>query len=492
MLEKLTHILFSSRVLLPDLLFGVVFLVIVAAIAFSQKFDAERTYVLFNVLIISVLISLGFVFYAFFGFYTQYLESGSVLFGKLIYLDSIGLYFKLIIFIASVSVLIHVWVVGYKVVGEFYAIFVALVWGLFIMTMTTNWLMLYVSLEMVSVCSYILVVFNKGKDNSEAGIKYLLFGASSSAIMLYGISLLYGMTGSLNFVGQEFATLLGQNPSWIVQITVFMTIGGLLFKLSAVPFHSWTPDVYEATPTPIVAFLSIAPKAAVIIVLIRLFGSLNIDFRMIMAIIIMASITIGNFSALWQTNTKRMLGYSTIAHAGFMLVGLLATNTIGIQSTIFYITTYLFITLAAFLLIDLLALKTESYELESLQGLGQENIFLGLAAVIIMIALVGLPPTVGFTGKLLLFTALWGSYQTSGSNMLLVVLIFGLLNSAISMFYYIKIPYYMIFKESKIGVRRSHIGFIRNGFLLIFLFFIIYLFLSPSGLINLIESLKLA
>ncbi|MDZ7933864.1 MAG: NADH-quinone oxidoreductase subunit N [Emticicia sp.] len=335
MLEKLSHILFSSRVLLPDLLFGVVFLVIVAAIAFSQKLDTERTYVLFNVLIISVLISMCFVFYAFFGFYKQYFESGSVLFGQLIYLDSVSLFFKLIISVASVAVLIHVWVVGYKVVGEFYAIFMALVWGLFIMTMTTNWLMLYVSLEMVSICSYILVVFNKGKANSEAGIKYLLFGATSSAIMLYGISLLYGMTGTLNFVGQEFATFLGQNPTWIAQIAIFMAVGGLLFKLSAVPFHSWTPDVYEATPTPIVAFLSIAPKAAVVLVLIRLFSSLSIDFRMIMAVVIMASITIGNFSALWQTNTKRMLGYSTIAHAGFMLVGLLATNIIGIQASSF-------------------------------------------------------------------------------------------------------------------------------------------------------------
>lgn len=492
MLEKLSHILFSSRLLLPDLLFGVVFLVIVATITFSQKLDVERTYRLFNMLIITVLISSGLLFYALFEFYKQDFESVSVLFGQLIYLDSISLFFKIIISIASVAVLIHVWVLGYKVVGEFYAIFMALVWGLFIMTMTTNWLMLYVSLELVSICSYILVVFNKEKDNSEAGIKYLLIGATSSAIMLYGISLLYGMTGTLNFVGQEFATFLSQNPTWIVQIAVFMTIGGLLFKLSAVPFHSWTPDVYEATPTPIVAFLSIAPKAAVILVLIRLFSSLSIDFRMIMAIIIMASITIGNFSALWQTNTKRMLGYSTIAHAGFMLVGLLATNPIGIQSTIFYITTYLFITLGAFLLIDLLALKTESYELESLRGLGQQNIFLGLAAVIIMIALVGLPPTVGFTGKLLLFTALWESYQSSGSNMLLVVLIFGLLNTAISIFYYIKVPYYMILKEPKIGVRYYPIGFIRNGFLLIFLFFIIYFFMSPSGLINLIESLKLA
>lgn len=489
MLEKLSHILFSSRVLLPDLLFGVVFLVIVAAIAFSKHLDSENTYVLFNVLIISVLISIGFVFYAFFGFYKQYFESGSVLFGELIYLDDKSLYFKILITISAVAVLLHLWVVGYKVVGEFYAIFMALVWGLYIMTMTTNWLMLYVSLEMVSICSYILVVFNKGKINSEAGIKYLLFGATSSAIMLYGISLLYGMTGTMNFVGQEFATFLGQNPTWISTVAIFMAIGGLLFKLSAVPFHSWTPDVYEATPTPIVAFLSIAPKAAVMLVLIRLFSALSIDFQLIMSVVILASITVGNLSALWQTNTKRMLGYSTIAHAGFMLVGILATNTIGVQAAIFYISTYLFITLAAFLLVDLLALKTESYELESLRGLGQENIFLGLAAVIIMVALVGLPPTAGFTGKLLIFSALWEAYQSSGKNILLIVLLFGLLNTAISIFYYLKIPYYMIFKEAKIGVKYYQIGILRKAFLMIFLYYIVYLFFNPSDLMNLIGSL---
>lgn len=489
MLEKLSHILFSSRVILPDLLFGVVFLIIVAAIAISKRLDGGGTSILFNVLILSVLISIGFIFYTLFRFYNEYFESGSTLFGDLIYLDSKSLFFKLIITISAVAVLLHLWIVGYKVVGEFYAIFVALIWGLFIMTMTTNWLMLYVSLEMVSICSYILVVFNKGKINSEAGIKYLLFGATSSAVMLYGISLLYGMTGTMNFVGQEFATFLGQNPVWISTIAIFMAIGGLLFKLSAVPFHAWTPDIYEATPTPIVAFLSIAPKAAVLVVLIRLFSSLSIDFQMIMSIIILGSITIGNLSALWQTNTKRMLGYSTIAHAGFMLVGILATNTIGVHASIFYITTYLFITLAAFLLIDLLALKTESYELESLRGLGQENIYLGLAAVIIMVALVGLPPTVGFTGKLLVFTALWEAYQTSNNNLLLVVLLFGLLNTAISIFYYLKIPYYMILKEPKIGVKYYQIGLIRKGFLLIFLFFIIYLFLRPSELMNLISTL---
>jgi NADH-quinone oxidoreductase subunit N len=489
MLEQLTHILFSARVLLPDLIFGFVFLVVVATISFSKTIDTESIYSFFNALIISVLISLGFVFYSFLGFFGQYFESGSSLFGELIYLDNKSIFFKLLITIAAITVLLHVWAIGYKVVGEFYAIFVVLVLGLYIMTMTSNLLMLYISIEMVSICSYILVVINKGKHNSEAGMKYLLLGATSSAVMLYGISLLYGMTGTLNFVGQEFTAFLGQNPVWVVNVAIFMTIGGLLFKLSAAPFHSWTPDVYEATPTPVVAFLSIAPKAAVLLVLIRLFSSLSTDFRLITAVVILASLTIGNLSALWQTNTKRMLGYSTIAHAGFMLVGLLATNSFGLQATIFYITTYLFITLAAFLLVDLLALKTESYELESLRGLGQENAFLGLAAVIIMVALVGLPPTVGFTAKLLIFTALWEGYQTSGSSILLVVLLFGVINTAISIFYYLKIPFYMILKEAKIGVKFYHIGLLRKAFLSLFLFFIIYLFLNPDELMSMIGKL---
>ena len=487
MLEKLTHILFSSRLLLPDLIFAGIFLMIVAIIAFLKR--TERNYNLLNTIILSVLISIGFVYYAFLGFLDQYFESGVVLFHNLIYLDSLSVFFKIIITVAAVFVILHIWIIGYKVVAEFYAIFMALILGLFVLTMTTHLLMLYIALEMVSICSYILVAINKSKTNAEAGIKYLLFGATSSAVMLYGISLLYGMTGTLNFVGQEFATFLGQNPPWVASVAVFMTIGGLLFKLSAAPFHSWTPDVYEATPTPIVAFLSIAPKVAVILVLIRFFSSLSIDFRLITAIIILASLTIGNLSALWQNNTKRMLGYSTIAHAGFMLVGLLAVNQFGVQSAIFYVTTYLFITLAAFLLVDLLSLKTDSFEVTSLRGLGQENVFLGLAATIIMIALVGFPPTVGFTGKLLIFTALWEGYQTAHNPLLLIVLIVSLLNTAISIFYYLKIPFYMIFKEANVGTQFYELNILKKALLFIFLFFIIYLFVNPGSLMDMIEKL---
>jgi NADH-quinone oxidoreductase subunit N len=487
MLEKLSHILFSTRLLLPELVFAGVFLLIVTIIAFTKK--NHQSHNLYNTLTISILITIGFVFYVFLSFLEQYFDSGVVLFHNLIYLDKLSVFFKIITTVSAICVILHLWIIGYKVVGEFYAIFLALILGLFVLSMTTHLLMLYVALEMVSICSYILVAINKSKTNAEAGIKYLLTGATSSAVMLYGTSLLYGMTGTLNFGGQEFATFLGQNPSWVANVAVFMTIGGLLFKLSAAPFHSWTPDVYEATPTPIVAFLSIAPKIGVIIVMIRFLSGLSIDFRLILSIVIVGSLFIGNLSALWQNNTKRMLGYSTIAHAGFMLVGLLALSQFGVQSAVFYVATYMFITLAAFFLVDLLALKTESYELSSLKGLGQENIFLGLSAVIIMIALVGFPPTVGFTGKLLIFTALWESYADSGNQLLLIVLIISLLNTAISVFYYLRIPFYMIFKDPKGNARVYGLDTMKKLFLFILIFLLVYLFIKPDIVMAMIEML---
>ncbi|PLK45058.1 NADH-quinone oxidoreductase subunit N [Emticicia sp. TH156] len=483
--EKISHILSSSRLILPELIFAGVFLVVVGIVAFSKQYRP----LLYNILTLVVLVIIGFIFFASYHFLENNFNSGVSLFHGLIFLDSLSIFFKVTITLAAAAVILHLWIVGYQVVGEFYVLFLALILGLFIMSMTSHLLTLYVAIETVSICSYILVVINKTKPNAEAGIKYLLTGATSSAVMLYGVSILYGMTGTLNFGSHEFMTFLGQNPPWVANLAVFMTIGGLLFKLSAVPFHSWTPDVYEASPTPIVAFLSIAPKLGVVIVLIRFLNGLSIDFRMTLAIIITGSLLIGNLSALWQNNTKRMLGYSTIAHAGFMLVGLLALNQFGVQSATFYVATYLFITLAAFLLVDLLALKTESYELESLKGLGQENVFLGLAAVIIMIALVGFPPTVGFTGKLLIFTALWNAYNDTGNNVVLVVLIISLLNTAISVFYYLRIPYFMIFKDPKGGAKRIALDLEKRVLLFIYIFLLVYLFLNPGPIMKIIESL---
>ena len=297
MLEKLQNILQSTQLILPEIIFTGVFLVIIAGLTFSKRFASEQYQTTLNWLIISILASIAFVFIAFSGFYKEYFESGSMLFGDLVYLDSEAIFFKFIITVAAIIVLLHISIVGYKIPSEFYPIFIGMILGLYFLTMTTNLLMMYISIEIISISSYILVAFNKAKTNAEAGIKYLLFGATSSAIMLYGISFLYGMTGTLNFASQQFATNLFLNPTWVVYVTCFMTIGGLLFKLSAAPFHSWTPDVYEATPTPIVAFFSIAPKAAALLALIRFTGSLSIDYQTFITIVIVVSLTIGNFSA---------------------------------------------------------------------------------------------------------------------------------------------------------------------------------------------------
>jgi NADH-quinone oxidoreductase subunit N len=488
MYEQIQHILQSSRLMIPEFIFIGSFLVIVLLLAFSKSLDYERIHNIFNFLVISILVGLCFVFWGFLSYYKTYFESGSVLYSGLLYLDTKAIYFKLLISFASVIVLVHLWVVGYRVVGEFYAIFIAIILGLYLLTMTTNLLMMYISIEFVSISSYILVAFNKDKSNAEAGIKYLLVGAVSSAIMLYGISLLYGMTGSLDFASQQFALNLMLNQQWVVLAVIMMAIGGLLFKLSAFPFHVWTPDVYEATPTPIVAFLSIAPKAASLLVLSRFLSALSVDYQLIISIVVLASITVGNLSALWQTNTKRLLGYSSIAHAGFMLVGLMALNDDGMKSAIFYISTYTFITLGAFLLIDLLALKTDSYELKELSGLGQINSFLAVAAVVLMVALAGLPPTVGFTGKLLIFSALYQGYEDTKSNLMLLVLLFGLLNTAISIFYYLRIPYFMLLKE---GEGNQYFGMTIQQRLILYALVVavLLLFFFPSSLMNVINGL---
>ncbi len=489
MLEKLQHILSSSAILLPDFGLGIAFLLVVALISFGQNKDKTSTQATLHYLTLGILVLSGCFYFSQWKTHAEALSNGMSLFHELIYLDEKSIFIKLLVIGVGILVLFHLRFIGYQVESEFYAIFIGLIWGLVLMSMTNHWLMLYISLELVSLSSYILVVFNKTNTNHEAGIRYLLFGATSSALMLYGVSLLYGMTGSLIFDGLAFTTYLNQNPSWIAALAMFLSISALMFKLSAAPFHFWTPDVYEVTPTPVVSFLSIAPKITALLVLIRITASFQVSLQLSLAIIILGSITIGNFSALRQNNIKRMLGYSTIAHGGFMLVGLLANNDIGLQATLFYAASYLFITLAAFLLIDLLALKTESYQLESLKGLGQENIALGLAAVVIMIGLTGLPPTVGFSAKLLIFSALWESYQQTQHVYLLLLLVFGLLNTAIALFYYIKIPFYMIFKESSIGTKNYSIGNLRKSLLFFYVIIIVYLFIKPDILMDFIMRL---
>jgi NADH-quinone oxidoreductase subunit N len=351
--------------------------------------------------------------------------------------------------------------------AEWFALTIALLIGAFVLTMAVNLLVLYLSLELISICSYLLTALSADRRGSEGGLKYMLFGAVSSAVMLYGMSLLYGMTGTLDITAPAFGLGLTQNEPAVVLVAGLLALAGLLFKLSAVPFHFWTPDAYEAAPVPVAALLSVVPKAAALLALIRFVSALSgngltdggptsgiglsqlADIQVPLAVLALAGILLGNLSALRQTDAKRLLAYSTIAQAGFLLVGVVALNQAGLQGATFYMATYLFMTLPAFFLIEQLARANGgSFALADFAGLGPRQPLLAISLTVVMLSLVGLPPTVGFTAKLLVFTALFDAWQTSGNGWLLALFVAGLLNAVVSLVYYLRIPYLLFFRPA--------------------------------------------
>ncbi len=383
--------------------------------------------------------------------------------------------------------------------AEWLAPFVALVLGAYLLAMSTNLLMLYLSLELVSLASYVLTAYNGDRPAAEGGMKYLLFGAMSSAVMLYGMSWLYGFTGSLDFTDPAFYGALRGVPPLPLLVAVFLTLGGLLFKVAAVPFHVWAPDAYQAAPLPVAAFFSVAPKAAAFGVLLRVVGSitpggtnslpgLGAGLPVGLCLVVLLSLTVGNFAALRQGNARRLLAYSSVAHAGFLLIGVVAGNAAGTESLLFYLGVYLFMNLAAFLLVAVLAERTGSEQVSSFSGLGMAMPGVGVGAVVIMVALAGLPPTAGFTAKLLLFSALWQAYGESGNGWLLAVFGVGLLNVAVSLFYYLKIPFYLFFRPlSELNAVR--LGMYEGVLLLLLALPVVGLFFAPHWLYQVITSL---
>ena len=462
--EQLSQIIESMGILSPELLLSTSFLSLILIDLFLHqdlkkkhqivKDTSQANHFLMILCGITILITLNLTVQQF------YNTNDTFLFGRMLVLDLKAITFKFLILLTTIFVFGHIYVTQKNFVGEFYALLLSMVLGLCLMTMSVNLLMIYLSIEIVSIASYILTSIEKTRKSTESGLKYILFGATSSAVMLYGMSLLYGMTGTLDITSPDFSRGLAQIDQLASSVAIILTISGFLFKISAAPFHIWTPDVYESAPTPVVAFFSVAPKIAGFLVAIRFYSALPNPLQNITAVLALASITFGNFSALWQTDAKRMLAYSTIAHTGFVLIGLVTMSQLGMNAIVFYLVIMLFTNLATFLLIDFVQLSgsTEQEKHSSLpqfhnsaiqqfRGLGRVNPFYGVMMLIVMISLAGLPPTAGFMAKLNIFTALWESYQSTHQSILLWLFIFGLLNTAISLFFYLKIPFMMFFKE---------------------------------------------
>ena len=271
--------------------------------------------------------------------------------------------------------------------------------------------------------------------------------------MIFGMSLLYGMSGTLDFSTNKFVSaLLGQKSS-LVLIGGLLTLSGFLFKIVAAPLHLWAADVYESAPTPVVAFLSVVPKLAGFGVLIKftlainLFGQSPYHWQIIIGTISMLSLTIGNFSALWQTNPKRMMAYSSIAQSGFLLVGLTCLSISGIHAILFYASIYLLMNFLTFLIIQQFEIDHNSTSIPSFAGLGRKFPFQSIAIGIGLISLVGFPLTSGFTAKFFIFSSLWEAFSQSGKPILIVLFVFGLANMVVSLFYYLKMPYFLFMKE---------------------------------------------
>jgi NAD(P)H-quinone oxidoreductase subunit 2 len=307
--------------------------------------------------------------------------------------------------------------------------------------------MIFVSLETLSISSYLLTGYMKRDPRSnEAALKYLLIGAASSAIFLYGVSLLYGLSGGetrLISIASSIVNVDGEAPIGLVVALVFV-IAGIAFKIAAVPFHQWTPDVYEGSPTPVVAFLSVGSKAAGFALAIRLlvtaFPLVSEQWHFVFTALAILSMVLGNVVALAQTSMKRLLAYSSIGQAGFLMIGLVIGTDAGYASMVFYLLVYLFMNLGGFTCVILFSLRTGTDQISEYSGLYQKDPLLTLGLSICLLSLGGIPPLAGFFGKIYIF---WAGWQAGAYGLVLV----GLVTSVISIYYYIRVIKMMVVKE---------------------------------------------
>ena len=330
--------------------------------------------------------------------------------------------------------------------GEFYALALFAMLGMMVMVSGQHFLTLYMGLELLSLCLYTLVALDRDNPRaSEAAMKYFVLGALASGMLLYGISMIYGATGSLNISAVSSALLNGVPNHSVLILGLVFIVAGLAFKLGAVPFQMWVPDVYEGAPTAITLLISSAPKFAAFALVIRILAQglyvLAVDWQGMLMIMAVLSIVIGNITAIAQTNLKRMLAYSTISHIGFLLFGLMSANFNGYASAMFYVSVYVLMTLAAFGMILLLSRKGfEAEKLDDLKGLNQRSPWVAFLMLIVMFSMAGVPPTLGFYAK---FTVLQAALQAG----FVWLVVFAVLMAVIGAFYYLRIVKLMYFDE---------------------------------------------
>ncbi len=386
----------------------------------------------------------------------------TLVWGGMLRNDWITLVFRFIFLVALMTTCLVSLEVRWLQKIEYYALLITATIGFSLMAASADLIMLYISLEMASISSYILAGFFKQEiRSSEAGMKYFVYGAFATAVMLFGMSLIYGVFGTTNIyiiganaTDSQFLAQIGGQDFWaVILLAAVMVVVGFGFKISAVPFHWWAPDTYEGAPTPFTGFVSTASKAAGFAIFLRVFmagvfGSTQINgpgedpvWWAFLAVICVITMTLGNMAAIFQGNIKRMLAYSSVAQAGYAMIGLVVFTQDGSGATMFYLLMYAFTNIAAFGVVIVVSNASNSDQMEDLYGLNRRSPYLALVMLFALLSLGGIPPTAGFLGKFYLFKAA----IDAGETWLAIV---GILNAFVALYYYLSVVKYMYLYRS--------------------------------------------
>lgn len=425
----------NLQLLYPEFLLGALALVMLLADLFMP---ARRGKILYHMGLVSAALTLGLLGNAY---------SNPGVFqgiGTLWIVDPLSLFFKILILVTTILVLLLT--TDYlpeppvmRHLGSFAALVLLSALGMMLLVSSSDLLMAFLALELISISSFILAGFERENvKSSEGAMKYFLIGAFSSACMLYGISLYYGATGTTSLVGVP----VPEGP--LYQMSLLFIIVGFGFKASVAPFHLWVPDAYEGAPTPVTAFLSVAPKVAALAAMMRVFNNLlpvGGDMIAVFSTLAVLTMTVGNLTALFQTNVKRLLAYSSIAQAGYMLIAFVAAGPMGRDGLLMYSLVYVFMNIGAFAVAIMLG-NESNYELESYDGLAQRSFGIALLMAFFLLSLAGIPPLAGFIAKFYVFAA-----AIEAKYYFLAAI--GVLNSVISAYYYLRVVYHMFFKPAK-------------------------------------------
>lgn len=427
------------------LIFGLVALIF---LALRNKANNDRICLGFtlSVLVLGLLSSIS----------THFDENLSIFHGMMA-MDHFGQFFKVMILASAIIAIVlssQSKELATSPKPEFYAFILTLTLGLICMSASNDLLMIYLSIEMASIVSYVLAGYlADNRRSEESGLKYVLYGGVASAIMIFGMSLLYGLTGSLNLIEIRQYLMEHATDRLALFITFIMILAGLGYKMAIAPFHMWSPDVYEGAPLPVTAFLSVASKAAGFAVTLRFFvvGFIVIDnnewsvlkvldWQTLVAVLAAVTMTVGNLMALQQNNIKRFLAYSSVAHAGYMLMGVAVQSVAGIESVMFYFMVYLLMNLGGFFVAAIVLNQFDTEDMLRYKGLARQNgfgLFLSLSMAIFMFSLAGLPPFAGFIGK-------WYVFKAVVDSGLIWLAAIGAINSVISLFYYVRLVRFML------------------------------------------------